>query len=117
MGIRPAVPPTAASENPTKLTHGLRADVRPRGRGWAANGNTNRPAEPSPVLNLPPQLLFEFIGETRGIPRLWGWLDSGTRLAVVYRSVPVVGCCGCPVWPCKGVWGSLGVWGGTGGEQ
>ena len=47
MGIWPAVPPTAASETPTKLTHGLRADVRPRGGGRVVNGNTNRPADPA----------------------------------------------------------------------
>ena len=55
MGIRPAVPPTAASENPTKLTHGLRADVRPRGGGWVVNGNTNRPGDPA-CLSISPRV-------------------------------------------------------------
>ena len=49
MGIRPAVPPTAASENPTESTHAVCMDIRPRGRGGGrvVNGNTNRPADPA----------------------------------------------------------------------
>jgi len=99
----------------TRPPHGHTAP----GAGWGAGCQRKYQQARRPCLLVipPPQNTFEFIGSTRSIPRVWGFGYTGTRLAVVYRSAPVVGRCGCPVWLCKGVWGSLGFWGGTGGER